>query len=274
MLASTLHAERDVHLYLAVGDADLAALAATDQVLDTQERERASRFIRPADRELYQAAHVLLRRALSRHEPVDPAAWRFSRGAYGRPEIAAPAPPTGERLLFSLAHTRGLVCCAVTDATAVGIDAECERPLSDALDLARRFFAPVEAAALAALSPAERTAGFYAFWTLKESFVKALGVGLTMDLDRFAFRLAPGRPGTIDLTLAPPLADSDWRFVLLRIDREHTVAASVRAQAGARFCVHPIAPAGRLPRSVLTARSAGVCFEDPSCSCGKPDSDG
>lgn len=263
MAASAPPAERAVHLYLAAGDTDLAALAATDQVLDTQERAQAARFVRPADRELYRAAHVLLRRALSHHAPVDPAAWRFSRGAYGRPEIAAPGSPTGEGLHFSLAHTRGLVCCAVTGETAVGIDAECERPLSDALDLARRFFSPVEAAALAALPPAERTQGFFAFWTLKESFVKALGLGLAMGLDRFAFRLAAGRPGSIDLTLAPPCAHSDWRFVLLRIEREHTLAAGVRARAGARFCVHPISPAGRLPRSVLSARSAGVCFADP-----------
>jgi 4'-phosphopantetheinyl transferase len=253
-----------VHLYLATGEADLAALAATDQVLDAPERTRAARFVMPADQQMYRAAHVLLRRALSRHAPVDPAAWRFGEGAHGRPQIAAPSAGTG--LHFSLAHTHGLACCAVAETVAVGIDAEGNRALGDALDLAQRFFAPAEAATLAALPPPERMPHFYALWTLKEGFVKALGLGLSAGLDRCAFRLAAGTPGTITLTLYPPRDDGaadHWRCVLLRIDGSYTLAACVRAAAGARFCVHPLSPADRSPRIVLSASSAGARHAGP-----------
>jgi 4'-phosphopantetheinyl transferase len=264
----------EVSLYVAAGEGDLAALAATDGLLDADERECAARFVSAADRELYRAAHVLLRRALSRHAPVDPAAWRFARGTWGRPEIAAPAPCAGERLHFNLAHTRGLVCCAVTDEAAVGIDAECERPLNDALDIARRFFSPAEADALAALPAQERMQSFYALWTLKECFVKALGRGLSIELDRFAFRLAAGTPGSIALTREHSLGDcdgegdGDWRFVQLRIDGGCTLAAGVRAARGARFHVHPISPVGRLPRLALCACSAGVRLAGAAGLCG------
>lgn len=254
-----------VHLYLASGVADLAALAALDQVLDALERARSARFVFKADRENYRAAHVLLRHALSRHAPIAPAAWRFRPGAYGKPEIAAPVPLAGERLHFSLSHTRGLVCCAVA-AAAVGVDAEGERPVSDALDLARRFFSPVEAATLAALPPPERARHFYVLWTLKESYVKALGLGLSAGLDHCVFRIAAGTPDSIVLTLHPPLDDGaadHWRFILLRIDDSYTLAAAVRSVTGARFCIHAISPVSRLPQLVLSACSAAAHYEGP-----------
>jgi 4'-phosphopantetheinyl transferase len=256
-----------VHLYLAVGESDLTGLASDDGLLNAEERARATGFVLPADRALYRAAHVLLRRALSCHAQVDPADWRFSPGPYGRPLIAAADCPAGAGLHFSLAHTRGLVCCAVTTELAVGIDAEYDRPLSDSLDLARQFFAPDESAALAALPPADRSKRFYALWTLKECFVKAIGLGLSAGLDCCAFRLAAGTPGsiapTLDLALGPVhrgTADK-WRFVLLRSRVGHTLAAGVYAETGGRFCIHPIPPLGGIPPLALTACSAGAQVE-------------
>ena len=66
-----------LHLYLAAGDA-LAGLAAlAPGCLDAEERARSERFIHLADRQLFDAAHVLLRHALSAHGDCPPAEWRF-----------------------------------------------------------------------------------------------------------------------------------------------------------------------------------------------------
>jgi 4'-phosphopantetheinyl transferase len=62
------------------------------------------------------------------------------------------------------------------------VDVERLRALGNADELARRFFAPAEVAALAALPEAERLPGFYRLWTCKEAVLKATGEGITRGL--------------------------------------------------------------------------------------------
>ena len=70
---------------------------------------------------------------------------------------------------------------------AVGVDVEHEGRIVAALDLARRFFTPREAAELSSLPPEQQRTAFLRLWTLKEAFLKALGVGLAKSLDGFSF---------------------------------------------------------------------------------------
>jgi len=73
-------------------------------LLSDEERQRLTRFHFERDRVLFLVAHALLRITLSRYANIDPRAWQFRTGSYGRPEIADPR----SRLRFSLSHTRGL----------------------------------------------------------------------------------------------------------------------------------------------------------------------
>jgi len=252
-----------VDLHIACGGGALAALAGHTGLLDAGELARADRFRFAADRLVYQAAHVLLRRALSRHAPPAPAQWRFISGANGRPEIDTAACPDGAGLRFNLSHTRGLVCCAATRAGAVGVDAECQRPLRDRRALAERFFAPSEAAAVAAAEAggaAAADAGLYAFWTLKEAYVKALGLGLSHGLDRFAFSLGEGSPRPIGLSLAAeaPRPAGDWRCLLLNLDGGRCAVAVALPCAGnlrVQVWLHGDGPA---PPVHVAAASPGV----------------
>ena len=248
-----------VDLHIARGPGALGALAADSAVLDAGEQARAARFRFDADREIYRAAHVLLRRALSRQAPLAPDQWRFLAGEHGRPQIDDGACPAGAGLDFNLSHTRGLVCCAVTRAGTVGIDGECVRPMRDRAALAARFFAPVEAAAVDAAEVAGPAAGaecFYALWTLKEAYVKAVGLGLSLGLGRFAFRLGEGMPGSIGLTLeagAPHPADH-WCCLLLHFDGGRcTVATALPAASGASVWVWLHGPDSDEPPAIVAA---------------------
>jgi 4'-phosphopantetheinyl transferase len=102
-------------------------------------------------------------------------------GLQGKPELVWPA----ENISFSLSHTGGLMLLAITGNGRVGVDAEIVRPGIEVADLSRRFFAPVEADEILRLRPEEQLAAFFACWTRKEAFVKALGVGLLLPLDSF-----------------------------------------------------------------------------------------
>jgi 4'-phosphopantetheinyl transferase len=90
----------------------------------------------------------------------------------------------------------------------VGVDVEVRRPRARALELARRFFAPQEAAILEQLPPDEHLAAFLTLWTAKEAVLKAHGGGLSYGLHRASFRIEKGTavPDTFDGDLEPASA--------------------------------------------------------------------
>jgi 4'-phosphopantetheinyl transferase len=223
--------EAEVHVWgidpQTVTDPDLLARYA--QVLSPDEQERRRRLRLGRMRHDYLVAHALLRASLSRYADVAPEQWTFRTNRHGRPEISGPAeaPP----LSFNLSHTDGLVVCAVTSKRAVGVDVEdCSRSLRF-MDVARRFFAPSEVEALQRAPESERASAFFTFWTLKEAYIKALGLGLAAPLERFSFRLEAPAPPSI--SFADSSSDPGrWCFSLFHPTERHVVALAVEQSAG------------------------------------------
>lgn len=193
-------------------------------LLSGDERRRFEAFRFERDRDLFLTAHALLRLALSREADVSPETWRFDSGANGRPEIAGPS----SALRFSVSHTHGLAACAVTRDTSVGIDVEdLQRPAP--LDLLPRYFSPSEAEAIEAALPAERTTRFFEHWTLKEAFLKALGVGLSVPLEQISFYRDASRAWQVEFARLPTDdLPSNWRFLSWRVRGTHQAALAVR----------------------------------------------
>ena len=195
-----------------------------EALLSREERERRDRFRFERDRRLYLATRALVRTSLSRYRDVSPEEWRFAADDRGRPRLVGPelSPP----IHLNLSNTAGLVACAVSVAhPRVGVDAEAkDRPA--ALEIAERFFAPGEVQALRALPGERQRARFFAYWTLKESYIKARGVGLSLPLERFAFLLEEGPE--IGVAFEPELGDvpARWRFALLHPTPRHALAVA------------------------------------------------
>lgn len=122
---------------------------------------------------------------------VPAATLAFVTGPHGKPALA----PPHDRLAFSWSHSGEYALAAVGRDVALGVDLEQIRPRPRALELAERYFAAEEAAALRALSDEEgRTRAFFALWTAKEAVLKALGRGLAFGPARVAFALEVGGP--------------------------------------------------------------------------------
>jgi 4'-phosphopantetheinyl transferase len=198
------------------------------ELLDAGERARMERYKFERDRQLFLAAHALVRRALSRHADVHPAAWRFATESGGKPVLAGPAPVPP--LCFNLSHCRGLVACAIARDRHVGVDvervAELPRELIDSIA------SPDEAIALRSLPAAAQPERFFTLWTLKEAYVKARGQGLALPVEEACFYFgAPGGPGgaTPRFVPGPQLADDPaaWMFVRLRPTLEHCAALCI-----------------------------------------------
>jgi 4'-phosphopantetheinyl transferase len=160
------------------GGERIAALAA---LLSDDERSKAARFRFESDRLLYLVAHALLRVTLSRYSDVPPEAWRFRSGKHGRPEISSPS----SRLRFSLSHTPGLAACAVIVDRDIGLDVE-DRSRRVPMEIAQRFFSTRETCDLLGAPVDTRSRKFLQYWTLKEAYVKARGLGLSLPLKQFS----------------------------------------------------------------------------------------
>lgn len=172
--------------------------------LDEQEQARAARFRVAGARAQFVAARALLRHMLTWQGGARD--WRFRAEPAGRLVLDAPCPD----FVFNLSHTHGLVACALARRGEIGVDVEAIAEADDLVALARRSFSRVEADRVAALDGAARVDAFFAYWTLKEAYVKARGVGLSADTAAFSFDLA----APIAIRFHPGFDDeaARWRF--------------------------------------------------------------
>lgn len=243
-------ADGAVHVWLARLDdcRDGALFAACGGLLAADERAAEARLLFAPDRRRYRITRALVRTVLSRYVSIDPLGWLFAANAHGKPRVANPE-PAARRLSFNVSHSAALVALAVAQERAVGIDVEDLRRRAP-LAVARRWFSEAEAQALARCGQAERERHFWALWTLKESYVKARGTGLSLALDSFGFDLS--RPGAIRLHCAPACGDDGarWRFSQWQTEPDHLVALCLENDGAASpaIVVRKVVPLGEVRR--------------------------
>ena len=192
--------------------------------LPREEVEREQRFVFEDSRLQYLLSRALVRTVLSHYTGNDFRAWEFTKNAYGKPSVAVPA---GLPFEFNLSHTSGLVACGVSLRRDLGVDVEDLASASDNLHLARRYFAAAEADVLETLPPERQPAAFLRFWTLKEAFIKARGMGLSIPLDDFAFSLDEDRPPAISFRSHDRENPANWQFAQLRVDSRYQIALAI-----------------------------------------------
>jgi 4'-phosphopantetheinyl transferase len=138
------------------------------------------------------AARAGLRALLGSYLEVDPRAVEILQGAFGRPELAPVHDP--HDLCFNLSHTAGLAVFAIGRGRAIGIDVEAVDRRAPSPGLVERALNGREAARVAQAGASGRTAAFLHYWTVKEAYAKALGVGLALDLRGVGVDGPPTRP--------------------------------------------------------------------------------
>ncbi len=178
-----------VHLWHAGIGVDDAEYERLGSVLNECEWTRARRFLSERHRHDYVAARGQLRWLLARYLSVAPGSIRFALGEHGKPHLAN-APPDQE-LVFNLSHTGPHVLFAVGRDSLLGVDIEAWRNISNLNSMVERCFAPAEQRYWSSLDADSRTPAFYAFWTRKEAFVKAVGRGISLGLEHCVIGLEP-----------------------------------------------------------------------------------
>lgn len=154
--------------------------------VSAERREKTMRYAFRADQNLSLGAELLLRKALrdfglKNYEPS------FRTGEHGKPYLVGEEMP-----FFSLSHAGSWVLCAVSPDEC-GCDIEKIRDIDR--NLARRFFCPGETLAIEQeAGEAQKADMFFRLWTLKESYMKATGLGMSLPFDAFEISLAGGVP--------------------------------------------------------------------------------
>jgi 4'-phosphopantetheinyl transferase len=119
-------------------------------------------------------ARYLLHKVTGEPLPDEP----FTTGEKGKPVYDG-----FKGIHFNITHSGEWVAVALSSA-CVGVDVERMRKIPEGV--ARRFFSEAENQWLdSAKTEAERKDIFFTLWTLKESFLKAIGTGLTKSLSSF-----------------------------------------------------------------------------------------
>ncbi|HSW20501.1 MAG TPA: 4'-phosphopantetheinyl transferase superfamily protein [Ramlibacter sp.] len=162
-------------------DLDAARVEQLEALLSQDERDRAGRFRRGADRLRFVAAHAALRLILSKTVGTPAAQLGFVYGPAGKPSLAeAPGGPP----FFSMSHSGDCALVAVFDDAPVGVDLEMLAHAAEhALDLVDLFTA-AELAEIEAAPGAQRPLASYRCFVRKEALLKAAGCGLGLGVDQ------------------------------------------------------------------------------------------
>jgi len=135
---------------------------------------------------------------------------------YGKPDLIG-----RDDFHFNISHSGRWIVIAV-DHTPLGVDIERIQPVD--YMVAKKFFSDVEYADLMDKHGSERLRYFYDLWTLKESYIKAIGRGLSIPLDSFTIRINNRREISIKTCNNTVKCNSEWFFKQYDFDKNYRLS--------------------------------------------------
>jgi len=135
----------------------------------------------------------------------------FCKNEFGKPFLKDHAD-----FYFNISHSGDWVVCAI-GKREVGIDIEQIKPVD--ISIAKRFFTEIEYKDLMRIPERFRVERFYNFWTMKESYIKYKGEGLSIPLNSFHVPLESGGLDNLPyLYFSQPLLDTGYKLSIYSED--------------------------------------------------------
>lgn len=214
-----------IHLWM-VNPKQISASHELRALLCANEKERVDRYRLATSQHTALITRAFIRLLLSQYADIPPAEWQFSRSELGKPEVTnSPLP-----LRFNLSHNDELIICALCLDNDIGCDIENLGRKISVNAIAERFFSSQEAQLIKA-----QPSHFFEYWTLKEAFVKATGLGISQGLDTFSFEIkeanAPQFNDNINVTFTEKCQQQtpqNWYQALLFPDDKHCIGISTK----------------------------------------------
>ncbi len=165
--------------HIRIGDFGLEANAieSLTGILPGPVHERLEKISNPANRYRSALGDILTRFAIQSVTGLNAGKLAVDYGPNGKPFLGS-----HPEIHYNISHSGEYVVCAVADVN-LGIDVERIRDVN--FRVAERYFSKAELTDLMALEGDKRRDYFFTLWTIKESYLKALGRGLTKSLSSF-----------------------------------------------------------------------------------------
>jgi 4'-phosphopantetheinyl transferase len=207
-----------IHVWRVPLDVAASFVDRSYQTLSEDERERAAAISLESARAQFVVSRAVLRTILSRYVGTPPGELRFDYGPFGKPVLVPDREEVWKPVHFNLSHTKGLALVAVTNRE-IGVDVECvdSRRLPDPLQVAEQYLSADDCAVLGQLPAHLRRTAFLTIWTRKEAFAKAVGMGLSIPLDRIPVP-PPTRDGSVDMVTAVRGQDDQRQWAVMALD--------------------------------------------------------
>lgn len=177
-------------VWLRASDEDVAL---GEAALSQHERQRAETLRFAHLRRNFLLAHGCLRALLGSYLDIAASDVRVGVKSGGKPCLES----STSDLRFNQSDSGDLAVFAFSAGRELGVDIEAVRAVSDLELLASRFFAREETDELLGLPREQRTRAFFAAWTRKEAYVKAIGQGLQVPLNQTRVTLRPQDPPSL-----------------------------------------------------------------------------
>jgi 4'-phosphopantetheinyl transferase len=203
--------------------------------VSNEKQERVNKFARPDDAKRVLLADILIRYVIASELKVNNEAIEFNANKYGKPLLKRDC-----GLHFNASHSEDWIVCAV-DNEPIGIDIEKLRPVG--LEFAAQFFSEEEYKILMSKNPEDQQHFFFDLWTLKESYIKAVGRGLSIPLNSFTVSFL--EKGEITVKSGNKLAN--WALKQYDLDPEYKMSVCAAHKA--------------FPDNVIMKKLKDVCAE-------------
>ena len=228
-LASPLLLEGDVpsalaprvHISWRSLDVDDESCARFAALLSSDEQRHAERFRFAIDRRRYAVRRGVLRDLLARRLACDPRDVAIRHNAFGKPYVE------GSDVTFNVSHSQGMALYAFARGPELGCDVEWQDSRVPIGETAEMVLSPMEIDTLRSLPETQRTRAFFNYWTAKEAYLKARGVGFSLPPHEIAVSL-DGSPCFVALPDDDP---SDWSLTYLDLAPCYVGALVVRGPA-------------------------------------------
>lgn len=206
-------------LWLFELDAPSADTLALTDCLSAAEIERAGRFRQPLHGRRHRVARAMLRHLLAHLTQQQSAELTWLAGPHGKPHLG----DNGKALNFNLSHSGGWALLATSPTVELGVDLEELAARTHLADMASRILCPQERDAFTTIAGidannAQANDLLLTTWVRKEACLKALGCGLTRDMDTITLSAGLAQTSAHARSSLGEMPSTHWRDVALPPD--------------------------------------------------------
>ncbi|MCP1396572.1 MULTISPECIES: 4'-phosphopantetheinyl transferase family protein [Bacillus cereus group] len=152
-------------------------------LIDSRKRHRIKKYVKKKNKLQTLMGEILLRSIIIQKLNINNKDIIFNNDYYGKPHLK-----NYPNVFFNLSHSGDFVVCAF-DEYPVGIDIEKIKDI-EYEDLAKNFFTNREYDYIMKNDLDQQLNKFYDIWTLKESYIKCCGKGLSLSLKSFSIEIS------------------------------------------------------------------------------------